>query len=134
MNKLIGVYGTLRKGESNHRVLGNSEYVKTIRVNGFAMYGLSGFPAVIKGADEDSIVIEVYRIIDQKISNEIDLLEGFDRERPNSFDNFYTIQILNVNSIDESIEIYTFDHKPDMVQERGPKLRSGDWSKRNQSY
>ena len=94
IDKLIAVYGTLRKGEPNHQVLADSQYLKTIRLKGFKMYGAHSFPAVIKGTEDDSIVIEIYRITSQNILRALDLLEGFDRKNPSSGKNFYTIQII----------------------------------------
>ncbi len=131
MNKLIGVYGTLRRGESNHSVLGDSEFIKTIRLKGYKMYGISGFPAVVEGELNESIVIEIYRIINDQISEAIDWLEGFDRSAPNSKDNLYTIRSCKVDTEKAPIEIYTFDHAPERVIEKGPQLQSGDWCKRN---
>jgi len=130
MNKILAVYGTLRKGESNHKVLGDSEFVKEVRIIGFKMYGKATFPAVIKGEEEDSIVIEIYRITNPEILETIDMLEGFDRKNPSSPDNLYTIQSISIDSINESIEIYTFDHLPEMVHSLGAQLKHGDWKKR----
>jgi len=132
MDKLIGVYGTLRKGESNHSVLGNSEFIKTISLAGYKMFRLSGFPTVIKGGLEDSIVVEIYRIRNHRLSNEIDLLEGFDRNFPNSKDNLYTVRLFRIESEKEPIEIYTFDHSPEMIGNSIPQLKSGDWTKRDE--
>ncbi len=127
INKLIGVYGTLRKGATNHSVLGDSEYLKTVRVKGFAMYGADTYPAVIRGTEDDSIVIEIYRITNPKILQALDFLEGFDRNNPTSAKNLYTIQKIKPDSETEFIEIYTFDHHPENVHQIGPQLKSGDW-------
>jgi len=131
MNKLIGVYGTLRKGASNHKVLGNSIFIETIRITGFKMFGKKSFPAVIKGLETDEITIEIFRVNSLEVSNEIDLLEGFDRNNPMSKDNFYIIHKLKLDNYTEPIEIYTFDHHPERVHDLGPQLIGGDWCKRN---
>jgi len=130
MNKLIAVYGTLRKGGSNHRVLGGSVFIKTQRISGFIMYGANSFPAVIKGSNNDLITVEIYRVINSKILTELDFLEGFDRKNPKSLDNFYTIQEFQISDFDENIEIYTFDHRPKMVYNLGPQIMDGDWCQR----
>jgi len=132
MQKLIAVYGTLRKGESNHRVLGDSTFITTKRIAGFKMYGAHRFPAVIKGTSTDFITIEIYRINNPKILKEIDILEGFDRQNPNSPDNFYSLQILRLEDVDEPVEIYTFDHRPEMVHDLGPQIEGGDWCRRGE--
>ena len=131
IHKLIAVYGTLRKGESNHHVLDDSEYLKTIRLNGFKMYGAHTFPAVIQGSEEDSIVIEIYKITSQNILDKLDLLEGLDRDNPTSAKNFYTIQIIKIEPETAPIEIYTFDHHPENVYQIGPEIKNGDWCKRH---
>ena len=132
VNKLIAVYGTLRKGERNHQVLGDSEYLKTIRLKGFKMYGAPTFPAVIKGTTDDSIVIEIYRIKRQNISQALDFLEGFDRNNPSSAKNNYIIQLIKIDSEMEPVEIYTFGHHPEKVHQIGREIKSGDWCKRHQ--
>ena len=132
MVKLIGAYGTLRKGASNHRVLGDSEYITTVELFGYKMYGKRDYPAIIRGAEHESVVLEVYRVKSQKIADDIDFLEGFDRSNPDSLDNLYTLKTIRIDSIGEPIEIYTFDHVPERINQRGPQLKSGDWTKRNQ--
>lgn len=130
MNKLIAVYGTLRKGQSNHHVLGDSLFIKTIRLKGFLMYGANSFPAIIRGTEKDKITVEIYRINNSQILKELDLLEGFDRSNPKNQNSLYTIQEIRIEEVEESIEIYTFDHHPEMVHQIGPLLKSGDWLKR----
>ena len=132
MDKLIGVYGTLRKGESNHSVLGTSIYVKTLKLYGYKMFGKSDYPAIIQGGKTDAVVLEIYRIKSQKIADNIDFLEGFDRSAPASLSNLYTLKTIMLDLFEEPIEIYTFDHAPSRVKERGPLLVSGDWTKRNE--
>ncbi len=131
MDKLVAVYGTLRRGEGNHKILETCQYITTTILSGYKMYGQTNFPAIIKGKKEDTIVVEIYRITNPDIANQLDILEGFDRRNPNSLDNLYTIQMITIPSIKESIEIYTFDHNPNQVVQRGPHLEHGDWKKRN---
>lgn len=95
------------------------------------MYGGYSFPAVIRGTNKDLITIEIYRVHNQEILKELDLLEGFDRGNPNSQNNFYTMQKIQLEDEIEPIEIYTFDHHPEMVYQIGPHLKSGDWLKKN---
>ncbi len=130
MSKLIAVYGTLRKGASNHHVLKDSLFIKTTRLKGFVMYGANSFPAVIRGTNEDQITIEIYQVNRKEILKELDLLEGFDRENPNSQNSLYTIQKITLEDENDLIEIYTFDHHPEMVHQIGPRIISGDWCKR----
>lgn len=131
MNKLVAVYGSLRRQEYNHSVLGDSEYLSTLQLTGFKMFGKRSFPAVVKGNLEDVITVEIYRVTDNEIANELDLLEGFDRSNPSSQNNMYTIKTFTIPSIEGEIEIYTFDHDPTKVHNRGPRLKHGDWCNRD---
>lgn len=133
MNQLIAVYGTLRKGESNHHVLKDSPFIKTTRLKGFVMYGANSFPAVIRGTKKDEITVEIYRVTDPAILKELDLLEGFDRANPMDQNSLYTIQEIYLEGESEPIEMYTFDHHPAMVHQIGPQIKSGDWLKRNKN-
>lgn len=94
------------------------------------MYGTNKFPTVIKGSETDEITVEIYQVVNPKILKALDFLEGFDRTNPSSLDNFYTIQELKLNEENEPIEIYTFDHNPEMVHQIGPLIHSGDWCSR----
>ena len=94
------------------------------------MYGTNKFPTVIKGSATDEITVEIYQVVNPKILKALDFLEGFDRTNPSSLDNFYTIQELKLNEENEPIEIYTFDHNPEMVHQIGPLIQSGDWCSR----
>jgi len=58
--ELVAVYGTLRKGSGNHRLLLNSELVSTERLKGFLMKSAGGFPVVFHGNSE--ITVEVYEV------------------------------------------------------------------------
>lgn len=130
MNKLVGVYGTLRKGEYNHSVMGDSTYLTTDLLYGYQMYGGPDYPAIIEGSLEESVVLEIFRVSNPRIASDIDRLEGFDRKRPNDASNFYTLRCIHLDSFEEPIEVYTFDHVPSRANALGPKIVSGDWSKR----
>lgn len=133
MNKLIAVYGTLRKGGSNHHVLGGSEFISEQRIQGFQMYGCHDYPAIISGHYNEYITVEIYRVKSHSVADAIDVLEGFDRSNPNSLNNYYTLRKINIESIEELLEIYTFDHTPHGIAELGPRILCGDWLKRHEN-
>lgn len=77
VNSLVAVYGSLRKGKGNHRILDNdrTEYLGTTRVSGFDMYSMGSFPFITDGGGE--ITVEVYRVTDGTTAFRLDALEGY---------------------------------------------------------
>lgn len=71
---LVAVYGSLRAGMGNHRVLGASTKVGSCKVQGWVMRSLGGFPYIHHG--EGEIVIEVYEV-NALTSARLDGLEGY---------------------------------------------------------
>ena len=56
----IAVYGTLKMGFGNHRLIQNCRYLGEDTLKNFDMYSLGGFPGVIHGKGE--IKVEVYEL------------------------------------------------------------------------
>lgn len=79
MNK-VAVYGTLKKGHGNHRLLLNAEFLGTQQVEGFIMYDLGAFPG-IKPADGGTVHVEVYEVDDNQMAR-LDRLEGYNPTYP----------------------------------------------------
>ena len=75
----IAVYGSLRKGLSNHSVLGPSKLVATEWLNGnYQMLDLGAFPGVVSCSDEKlkhPIKVEVYEVTCARLAR-LDSLEG----------------------------------------------------------
>jgi gamma-glutamylcyclotransferase (GGCT)/AIG2-like uncharacterized protein YtfP len=77
---LYAVYGTLRKGFGNHRLLDNEycERLGTIKTEpAFKMVSLGGFPGVIPDEGTQSITVEIYRVNSQRVEQQLDWLEGY---------------------------------------------------------
>jgi len=75
-HRLVAVYGSLREGLHNHRLLKNSECVGKGSVSGYGMYSLGGFPALTKLQDKCDVVVEVYSVDDNTMAR-LDMLEGY---------------------------------------------------------
>ena len=75
---LCAVYGTLKKGHGNHRVLGDSEFIgECISEQDYKMYSVNDwYPAVVFGGN-DAIYMEVYKVESQEIADDLDRLEGY---------------------------------------------------------
>lgn len=77
----VAVYGTLRQGFGNHRLLkhGCAELMGRFRVKlPFYMESLGGFPGLIPSGDRHNITVEVYQV-DKETMNSLDILEGYPR-------------------------------------------------------
>lgn len=75
---LVAVYGSLRQGMSNHRVMGpDPTLLGTFETQPeYTMYSVSGyFPALVEGG-HTSITMEVYEL-DEKAFEAVNNLEGF---------------------------------------------------------
>ena len=69
----VFVYGTLLKGEANHRYLENSTLLGTSVIEGYDLYDVGWYPAIVPG---DSLIIgELYNVAKSDIPA-IDRLEG----------------------------------------------------------
>jgi len=69
------VYGTLKRGFSNHNILKNSLFIEEDSINGFQMHDMGNFPGITK--KRNSVVYgEVYEI-DEITLMDCDCLEGY---------------------------------------------------------
>ena len=119
MNKnLIAVYGSLRQGFGNHRLLKDSKYLGSFNSKPeFNLYSLGGFPG-LKTDGKTSVVMEVYEITDEVAKN-VDNLEGYD---PNRKSTFY--DKINIETPYGVAGVYIYvDH----ISEKR-LIASGDWS------
>ena len=72
----VFVYGTLKQGHGNHRLLAESKCLGTTHTKpAFTMLHLGGFPGVLLQGDT-SIIGEVYEV-DEITMKRIDRLEGY---------------------------------------------------------
>lgn len=119
MSKLYAVYGSLRKGLGNHTTLGNAPMVGVTKTNPeFTMVNLGGFPGVVKGG-VTSITLEVYKVTNSTIEQNLDWLEGY--EGPNNENNFYNKELIDT----EFGKAYIYYLNSDI--EGDPIVESGDW-------
>lgn len=75
--KLIFVYGTLKRGCSNHHFLAGQTFLGEARTRpGFRLYELRGFPGMVPhGEDRDGVAGEVWSV-DEAALVRLDALEG----------------------------------------------------------
>lgn len=115
---LVAVYGTLRKGQGNHRLLRDStvKYRGTIQSEPlFTMYSQGGFPALVKGGNT-SITMEVYEVDDDTLKR-LDQLEGYYEGREhNHYDR------IKYKTPFGSAYLYVYTEAPST-----PIIKGGDW-------
>jgi gamma-glutamylaminecyclotransferase len=114
----VFVYGTLRAGERNHRLLEGAEFVGQARTAPcFRMVDLGSFPAIV-GDGSTPIEGEVYDVDDAMLAR-LDELEGHPR--------FYTRTRIE---LDDGSEALAYLLRPTQVVGR-PPIPSGNWLARN---
>jgi len=111
-NTLVAVYGSLRVGQGNHRII--AEYEPLSRewsVPEFTMHNLGGFPALVAG--KNTVLLELYKVDDDTFA-QLDILEGYPH--------FYNRRQVRTSLGDAWVYfIEDLDHSHGVVD-------SGDWS------
>ncbi len=76
---LVFVYGTLKRGCSNHHYLKGQKFIGEARTTpGFRLYGLTGYPGMVPKADDrDGVTGEIWSV-DAEALVHLDGLEGID--------------------------------------------------------
>jgi gamma-glutamylcyclotransferase (GGCT)/AIG2-like uncharacterized protein YtfP len=113
---LYAVYGTLRAGFGNNRLLANEhcELLGTERSKPeWTMVSLGGFPGVIPGGKQE-ITIEVYSVNSETVEQRLDHLEGYP--------SFYGKTEIETQW--GPANIYVLDES---YLKRCPVVESGDW-------
>lgn len=117
--KLICVYGSLRRGMGNHRLLEKSTFLGEFYTNPeYELYDLGSFPGV-KTNGNTSILTEVFEVNDYE-SDRVDSLEGYKEGiKPTFYDKIY------IDTPFGKAGMYIYMGK---VYEPN-KIESGDWVK-----
>lgn len=79
-NQLVAVYGTLKRGFGNHRLLSNATFLGSGTTKDKYRLCVSGLPYMLKGVSEEghNVEVEVYDCNPFEMYN-LDLLEGHPR-------------------------------------------------------
>lgn len=120
--KYYFVYGTLKEGHGNHRILENCKKVGDFTTEPeFTMIHLGGFPGVLRDG-ETAIKGELYEVEDESVEARLDRLEGYNPTAPES--GLYNKEIININEKDAYI--YTFnDSRRDITNYK--QIKTGEW-------
>jgi gamma-glutamylcyclotransferase (GGCT)/AIG2-like uncharacterized protein YtfP len=111
---IVAVYGTLKVGHGNHRLLAGSDFLGKTVVYG-KMYSLGAFPAVVLGGHE-KVYVELYSVDDDTLAR-LDRLEGCP--------SFYQRSSVYAPSYGE-IFIYTMEEGSSYIN-GAHRIESGNW-------
>lgn len=114
----VAVYGTLKHGMANHRLLEGARYVGTDLLTSITLYDLGEYPAAVL-EPSDGIVVEVYEVNTAHVAA-LDLLEELDAR--NSEAGLYRRSICQTRHGEAWIYIYN------PAVENMPCIRSGSWT------
>ena len=110
----VFVYGSLLRGEPNHRVISAGTFVGAARTTeGFALFDLGAYPGMI-ATDHGTVAGEIYEVDDATLAA-LDRLEGHPR--------YYQRTRI---SLDEGIEVETYLLPLEYVDGR-KRVETGDW-------
>ena len=114
----VFVYGTLKRGQHNHRLLaGRARYVATVQTApAFTMRSLGGFPGVVRGGST-AISGEIY-MVDDATLEDLDRLEGHP--------DFYERQKIQIGSV--IVQAYILPEDFFDGREHRPVIQSGVWA------
>ncbi|HEY9816912.1 MAG TPA: gamma-glutamylcyclotransferase family protein [Candidatus Obscuribacterales bacterium] len=123
MKYLAFVYGSLKQGFGNHRLLKASTFLGEAKLSQCgAMYSLGGFPAVTLGKRVSPIHGELYEI-DENTLDALDSLEGHPH--------FYQRTEVDVLQEDEDgvyrVRAFVYLMEPNSGYLRGDPIKDGVW-------
>lgn len=129
MDKLVFVYGTLKRGFNNHNIIENSTFISdAITKDCYQMYPNSDytFPYLIISEKSQHIKGELFSIKDNKTLELLDALEGY----PILYDK-KSIVVKDINGIEHTALVY---HKNEefMCEDINLKHPLNEWTKKIQ--
>lgn len=122
--KLIAVYGTLREGCGNHRVMGDSQLLGVTKTPAnFTLFDNGGFPFVHPSGNT-AVTIEIYNVTNENTLRGIYGLEGYTGVRGHARNWYNTVDVQTQWGV---AEMFVCREIPNL-----PIIQSGDWLKRHE--
>lgn len=120
------VYGTLKRGYGNNRILQQSPTAQFIEEGvteaKFNLYHLGGFPGVTENG-ETAIHGEIWEVSDDYTKQRLDMLEGYRKDAPT--EGLYNKKTIKVN--DKDVNIYILN-RTNYITETN-KITTGKWER-----
>ncbi len=113
--EVVFVYGTLRRGASNHWRMEGAEYVGKAVVRG-RMYRISWYPGLVRDRKVGEVVGEIYGVSRELLAS-LDRFEGDEFGRVRA-------EVQRVEAPDGTESVWLWEWKGDA---RHPVVRGGDW-------
>lgn len=120
----VFVYGSLRKGFGNHRLITaspKSEFVAVDYLKGY-LYDVGRFPFFVYDENGIDVTGEIYTVDDDTMYS-LDLLEGY---TPGQYHNFYNRKIAITTN---NRRVYYYEAGHDLCSGDWPLVDGGDWVK-----
>lgn len=112
----VFVYGTLKRGDANHRYLSGQSFVGEARTMPlYRMFDLGGYPGIIEAAEDGYDIEGELWDVDAECLKRLDRLEGID-------DGEYSRQVIELEPPyhTEPVEGYVYLRSVDGLREVGP--------------
>ncbi|MEJ0029251.1 MAG: gamma-glutamylcyclotransferase [Bacteroidota bacterium] len=112
-NTIFAFYGSLRRGMENHSLHSKHlKYLFSARLRGYRLYSRGDFPVAVKSSSlADSIVVELFKIVDRSTREMIHKLE---------MDEGYFLENVVVNEMQANMYLVE-------TPENYPLVENGDW-------
>ncbi|HEY6609431.1 MAG TPA: gamma-glutamylcyclotransferase family protein [Candidatus Limnocylindria bacterium] len=124
----LAVYGTLRRGDRNHRLIEDATFLGTGSVEG-SLHHVSvsparayGFPVLLDGEDS-RVTVELYALASPDVLDTLDALENYDAADEGGSEFLRRIVRVFDGPVDEA-QIYRYNGPTDVL---GEVIGGGDW-------
>jgi len=113
----IFVYGTLMKGEGNHRLIESQECEGEGFIHGFNLYNLGFYPGIRPSRHPEHIVHGEVYLVDDRTLEQVNRLEGEG--------SLYILQYVDVTMNDKVVTagVYVYNH----ICKKSNRIHSGHW-------